>query len=250
MSEWLYRFRKFTGFTVREYVRSGRIVIEILAMLAALWLLFWPRSSRPISSEQFFGLGGLVFLGISAYTTLIVMRMGYRPQNYVVLFRSLGRAGYLAGLYTATVLLVGMIYLLLSVLVAILHSNSLPFSFGGWLLGSLPLLLNVMIVAAFMTLTAPLVVSGRLRLVLLALVLLALSQDRDVLGDVVGGALGPIQTILGLPLMPVLGGFNLAVQHSLSLAALGIMLAQVVLAGLLLAVALLAFERRELILQS
>lgn len=46
----------------------------------------------------------------------------------------------------------------------------------------------------------------------------------------------------------VLGGFNLAVQHSFSPAALGNILGQAVPSALLL-VALLAFERRELILQ-
>lgn len=248
MTDWWRRALAWGRFMVREYVRSGRVLVEIVAMVTAIWTLFWPRGSQAMSPEQFFTLAGLFVLALACYTTLMILRLGYHPQGSVVISRALGRSGYLSGLYLAALAIVALIYLSLSLIVLALHWRTPLFSIGTWLLGSLPLLLDAAIVAALMLLLVPLVVPGNVRLVVLGLVVLVLSQDRDILGRLPGQALlEPLQTILGLPLVVIFGGFNLAVGRVYNLTAIGILLGQALFVALLLACALLAFNRRELI---
>ena len=52
MIAWIRRVIAFTRFTIQEYSRSGRIMIEFIAVMVALWLFFWPRGAEPAPSSK------------------------------------------------------------------------------------------------------------------------------------------------------------------------------------------------------
>jgi hypothetical protein len=249
INDWLRRSGVFARFTVREYVRSGRILVELLAMPIATWLFFWPNGAvRGLDPIWFFSMASVFMLLLSAYTAFAFMRLGNRPQGYVVLSRDLGRGGYLIGLYVANLAVIVVIYLLFSLLVYLIWITRLPrISPGTWLLGSIPLLLNAAIVAALITLIAPLVLPNQPRLLILGLIVLSLGGN--VFRAFVNSAtLRPLQALLAVPLLPILGGFELAAERTYTAAALITLAGQVLSILVLLGAALLAFERRELIL--
>lgn len=197
---------------------------------------------------------GSVYLALlSGYTMSALARMGNRPQGYLLLARDLGRSGYLAGLYLASLLVVLGTYLLFSALMHVIWlSRPATLTFGDWLVGSVPLLLNSGILMAFVALITPLVLTTWPRLLVLGLVVLALGRDVDIFGHLPGHSLlKPIETLLGLPLLPLFAGYALATSPGVTLLERGVVaLEQLLLLIVLLVVALLAFERRELILAS
>jgi hypothetical protein len=253
MMPWMRRTLAFTRFSLQEYIRSGRILIEIIAMMIAVWLFFWPRGSVGAPTSKFFNLGGLFLLGLTIYTTASIMGLGNRPQGYVLLARRLGRRGYIMGLYLAALLVVLLVYLVLSLLFVGLGAGSGTLTMGlkSWVMGSVPLLLNVALLAAFMTLISPLVLSSGLRLLVLGFLAVALSTDVQKIGQFqIGTFLKPIQSLLALPLLPPMNAFELAIQQSYDRAAIGTLLGQLALTAALIAFALSAFDRRELILSA
>jgi ABC-type uncharacterized transport system ATPase subunit len=79
----------------------------------------------------------------------------------------------------------------------------------------------------------------------------AFSRNVDLFGHTAASvALRPVQALLGIPLLPALSGFALSAEGSYGIAAAGVLLGQSASIGVLLALALLAFDRRELILAS
>jgi hypothetical protein len=236
---------------LREYVRSGRVLVELVAMPVVAWLFFWPNGAvKGLDPVWFFSMAGIFFVLLSAYSMFAVVRLGGRPQAYVIISRELGRRGYLIGLYGAALAIVVVVYLLFSVLIAIIWSTRPhTLSLAGWLAGSLPLLLNAAIIAALVLLIAPPVLSTRPRLIILALLMVALSRNVDLFGyTTASAAFRPVQALLGILLLPALSGFALSVQGSYGIVAAVVLLGQLASIGMLLALALFAFERRELML--
>jgi hypothetical protein len=244
----------FAHFTLREYFRSGRVLVELAALAGVIGIIFWPRGAGGLDSGHFFSLAGLFVLALTLYTTYTLVGLGSRPQGYIVLARRLGRSGYLAGLYLASLAIVLAVYLLLSLLVVLIHRVLNPpvsLSVGGWLLGSVPLCLNMALVAAFVLLLTPLVMNNLARLVILALLVSALSGDPDALGKLpLGTVLQGLLALIRLPLTPLMSGFVLAVGQDYGGVAVEILLAQVILTASLLVLAFGAFDRRELILKA
>ncbi|GIV96232.1 MAG: hypothetical protein KatS3mg057_0889 [Herpetosiphonaceae bacterium] len=250
MIAWLRRTLAFTRFTLQEYLRSGRILVELVILVAALWIFFWPRGDEGIDAHQFFNIGGILILALSIYTTAVMMGLGARPQGYIVLSRSLGRRGYLMGLYLAALTVIAAIFLLLTLSVLAINPPR-DLHIQGWLLGALPLLLDVAILASFTMLIAPLVLSSGMRLLLLSMLAIALSTDVSAIkGFSIERVLRPLQTLISLPLLPAMSGFELAVNRNYNQAAVAILVGQVALTAALLAFALSAFDRRELMLTS
>jgi ABC-type transport system involved in multi-copper enzyme maturation permease subunit len=180
------------------------------------------------------------------------MGMGNRPQGYVLLTRRLGRGGYFAGLYLAALLVsVGAYLALLAAALAGFWAQGQPLNTSPAMLfqGSLPLLLDQAVLASTIALLAPLTLGRRARLPALAVLAVALASD---LGDLrlvdPTGALALLYRAAHLALAPATNGFALAVAHTLTPAAAGILAGQVALAAALLALALGVFARRDLIL--
>jgi hypothetical protein len=252
MIAWVRRTLWFAWFSLQEYARSGRIVVELAATVVAVWLFFYPRDLGGLAPQQFFSLGGLFIFALTAYTTVALMNLGNRPQGFVLVARPLGRKGYLFGLYAAVLAIATAMYLLLSVLAIglnTLQGQPVYFTLIVWLAGSLPLLLDVALIAAFVTLVSSLVLSSMPRLALLALLTLAVSTD--LLGPTaspLADLLRPVQALLGLPLLPALSGFALAVQQTYNQNAIAILLGQVAVTLVLLALSTYAFSRRDLVL--
>ena len=247
----LRRLARFVGFTLTEYVRSGRVLAEILAIVIAYYVLF-RRAGSAMTPETFFSLAGLVMLGLAFYTTSMMMGLGDRPQGYLVLARKIGRAGYLLGHYLAALAVELVAFGVLSLLTAI-FSPVEGLGLGGWMLGSLPLVLNVALTAAAVTLLAPIVLSAGWRLAILAAVAIAFSgsvinsQTLRSLSPLLRNALGTLQVVFSTPLLPVFTGFALSVNRDYSGPSVAIPLAQLSLTLGLLALATYAFARREVV---
>lgn len=243
------RTLRFVAFTLLEYVRSGRILVELLASLAFFYLFLWRASLPPAG---FFTAVGLFILALTFYTVSAIMGLGDRPQGYIVLARRLGRVGYLIGLYLAALLVILGVYLLLSLAAALLHRTE-GLGLGAWLLGTLPLLLNAGLFAALLTLMAPMVLTPGLRLLALTLIALAFS------GNLIGGqtlttlptqlvnVLDLLRTIFSVPLLPAFTGFELSVSGNYAGLAFLTPITQLLLLLSLLALATYAFARRDLI---
>lgn len=240
---------RFIAFTLVEYARSGRILVELLATVAFFYL-FLARSVSP--PDYYFSTVGLFTLALVFYTTSAMMGLGDRPQGYVVLSRRIGRAGYLLGFYFAALLIVLALYLLISIAVVLLGRIE-GLGAGGWLLGSLPLLLNAALFSALLTLLAPMVLTSGLRLVVLALIAIAFSgsliggQTLSTMPQTLANGLDILRTIFSTPLLPALAGFALSVSRNYSGVSFIIPIAQLFLTISLLALAAYAFTRRDII---
>lgn len=241
----------FAVFTLDEYLRSGRIIVE-LAATAVAYYLFFRRWTTPMTPEYFFSTVGLFMLGLTVYTGSSILALGDRSAGYVTLARRLGRGPYLLGLYFAVLAVSWAVYGAICLLVALTNPIR-NLDFTGWALGTIPLLLNLAMLAAFLTLLTPIVLPAPWRLAVLALVALAFS------GSLIGGAtlsslpesvaiaLDVMRTILSTPLLPAFTGFAISVSRDYSGASAVVPVAQLFLVIGLLAFAVYSFAKREIV---
>ncbi|MBK9712068.1 MAG: hypothetical protein IPO81_12215 [Kouleothrix sp.] len=247
----LTRTLRFVAFTLVEYARSGRILIELLASVIFFYIFLRRWTSAP-PPEYFFSTTGLFVLGLTFYTASSVQSLGDRPQGYLLLVRRIGRGGYLLGLYLAVQLIVWSIYGLLCLATA-LYNPVRDLDLRGWLLGSIPLLLNATLLGALLLLLAPMVLPGTGRLAVLALIAVAFSgsllsgQTLAGLPAALTAALSVLRTIFSTPLLPAFTGFALSVSREYGGIAFAIPLAQLSLTLGLLSLAIYIFSRREII---
>ncbi|MEO7909550.1 MAG: hypothetical protein ABIV47_07850 [Roseiflexaceae bacterium] len=248
----LIRTLRFVAFTLVEYARSGRILIELLASVIFFYIFLRRWTSLP-SPEYFFSTTSLFALALTFYSTSATLGLGDRPQGYLLLVRRLGRGGYLLGFYLAAQVIIWAIYGLISIAMA-LYNPVQGLDVRSWLLGTLPLLLNTALLGALLTLLAPIVLPATGRLVVLALVAIAFSggliggQTLSELPVPVTAALNVARTIFSTPLLPAFTGFALSISRDYSGIAFAIPLAQLFLTLGLLTMAVYIFARREIIL--
>jgi hypothetical protein len=246
---------QYATFTLTEYARSGRILAEVGAAAACVLIFFRPEEGVSASPEYFFSIAGAFALALCFYTASTIFGLGDRQQSYVVLAHGLRRGGYLIGLYLAAVGVVAAAYGLLSLAVAI-GNPIVDLTMRGWILGSVPLLLNVALLVALLMLLAPMVLTVGWRLLVLALVALAFSGNliSGVTMAALPGSLATIldvlRTIFSAPLLPAFTGFALSVSRDYSGLSVTVPLAQVGLTVVLIVLALVIFRRRELVFGS
>lgn len=241
----------FALFTVAEYARSGRILLELGLTLACLMIFF--RSESTPSADYFFSIASTFSLLLCAYSASTILAMGDRPQGYVLLAHGLSRKAYLLGLFLASVLVVLAAYGILSAGVALLNPIE-GLDMREWLAGSLPLGLNVLLVAALLTLLAPFVLRVAWRLLMLAFVAIAFSgallsgPTLAALPSPLASILDVLRTIFSTPLLPAFTGFALSVSRDYSGLSMIVPLSQLLLVLGILGIALWQFSRRELVL--
>lgn len=243
---------RFAGFTLLEYIRSGRIALEIIVTLV-VFFIFLRRVGMNMNAEYFFSVTGIYTPILTLYTTSAFIGLSDRPSGYVLLSRGLSRTNYLLGIFLSTLVIVSGSYGILSILVAILN-RPLDLNLVGWMLGTLPLLLNIGLLAALMIMLSPLVFATSWRLFVLSLIALAFSSNFiggplfSALPNSVQSLLRAIQAVLGGPLVPAFYGFHLAVTRDYSSAtAIANIFAQISLLISLLSLAIYSFSRRDLI---
>jgi ABC-type transport system involved in multi-copper enzyme maturation permease subunit len=243
------RLLRFTGFTLLEYLRSGRVAIEIIAVLSIFAIFF----RRPMNAEYFFSVCGVFTPVLTLYTMAAFIGLGDRPQGYVLLSRGVGRAIFLLGLFFAACVIVAGSYGLLCLVVAAANRPS-DLDIVGWLLGTLPLLLNIGLLAALMLMLSPLVFPTSWRLFVLGLIALAFSSNfiggqlLEQMPEAAHALLRALQALLGGPLVPAFYGFQLAVTRDYSTpTAIANLLAQASLLVSLLGLSIYAFTRRDLL---
>ncbi|MBX0331052.1 hypothetical protein K2Z83_25700 [Oscillochloris sp. ZM17-4] len=246
------RILRFTGFTLLEYLRSGRVALEIVATLV-VYFVFLRRVGLGMNAEYFFSVTGVYTPALTLYSTAAFIGIGDRPQGYVLLSRGLSRASYLLGIFLSSLVIVAGSYGLLSIMAA-LFNRPPDLDLAGWLLGTLPLLLNVGLLSALMIMLSPLVFATGWRLFVLGLIALAFSSNfiggtvLESLPEVVRTLLRAVQAILGGPLVPAFYGFQLAVTRDYSTGtAVANLFAQASLLISLLGLAIYSFSRRDLI---
>src|SRR4029079_13950778 len=152
------------------------------------------RWTTPPTPEYFFAGTSLFLLALSFYTSSSMLALGDRQQGYLILSRRLGRGGYLLALSLAVIAVSTGLYGLISLATA-LYNPVAGLTPIGWLQGTLPLMLNVALLNALLTLLAPMVLPATGRLAVLALVAIAFS------GNLISG-----QTLAEMP-----GGLKLAI---------------------------------------
>lgn len=247
----IIRTIRFAAFTLVEYTRSGRILIDLMAGVIFFYLLLRRFDTSPMP-DYFFSVTSLFTLGLSFYTASAIMGLGDRPQGYLILARRIGRGGYVIGLYLAILAIVWGIYALISLVVAFYNPVE-GLDLRGWLQGTLPLLLNIALLNALLTLLAPMVLPATGRLAVLALVAIAFSGNL-ISGQTLAGlpaplttAINVLRTIFSTPLLPAFTGFALAVNRQYDVVAYAILFAQLSLTLGLLSLAVYVFSRREII---
>ncbi|WP_298820568.1 hypothetical protein [Chloroflexus sp.] len=243
------------GFTLLEYLRSGRIFLELIATIACYVILLRPTSAA-MNASYLFAVLGIFGPGMAVITTGFIVGLGDRPQNYIVLTHNVSRDAFLLGLFFAAVIVTLAMYGILCALVA-LFNRATDLTLFGWTLATLPLILNTGLVAAIALLLSPPVLSAGWRLFVLALIALALSSN-VISGPVIAqiseinpllvDLLRAIQTILSGPLVPVFYGYQLSVSRAFDSApAWANLLAQCLLLLSFLGLARYGFHRRDLI---
>jgi ABC-type transport system involved in multi-copper enzyme maturation permease subunit len=240
---------RFTGFTLLEYLRSGRVAIEVIALLAT-WFIFLRRE---MDAEYFFSVVGVFTPALTLYTMAAFIGLGDRPQGYVLLSRGVGRVIYLLGMFLAACAVVAGAYGVICLIVAATNQPA-DLSLAQWGLGTLPLLLNIGLLAALMLMLSPLVFPAGWRLFVLGLIALAFSSNfiggtlLEAMPESLRTLLRAVQALLGGPLVPAFYGFQLAVTRDYGTStALANILAQASLLVSLLGLAVYAFSRRDLI---
>lgn len=275
MKYWLFSIYRsiartiyFVLFTIIEYVRSGRIALELIASGAFFYLFFFRHREDALDIEHFLMLTSIFSLVLTIYTMSSVISMGDRPQCYVLLAQRLKRSNFLVGLYVSALLLVICMYILISISTIALYGLE-QVNVGLWALSSVPLMLNVGLFMALLLILSPLVFSTGWRLFFLGIIALAFSRNFDISGDfgqlpsplrellsilplalsssLVSPILESMQTILSWPLIPSFSGFVLATSPEVSIRALLIIVAQTSLLIALLSISTFAFSRRDIV---
>lgn len=242
----------FTLFTLLEYVRSGRVFVDLTATVIFFYVFFLLGENRTVDDQYFFTLTSIFTMALTLYTMSAVMSLGDRPLCYVLLARKLGRSGYLLGLYFCAFFVVATNYLLISLAARVVNPVQ-DLTFLGWVIGSIPLLLNVGLFVALLLMLSPLVFSTGWRLFLLSLFALAFSGNfltgpvRNAMPEILQHILSSLQTILSWPLVPAFSGFALSLNREVSVYALVVFIAQLSLLIALLSLSLFSFSRREII---
>jgi hypothetical protein len=250
----LYQIFQYMAFTFSEYARSGRVLLEVAAAAGCGFLFFRPGSGDASTPEYFFSIAGAFSLALCLYTASAIFTLGDHPQTYLLMAHGLGRNAFLLGLFATIVGVVAASYGVLSLVVAVINPI-VTLDVRGWILGSIPLLLNVAMLAALLTLLAPMVLPAGWRLVALALVALAFSGSLisgPTMAALPGGAamvLDVIRTILGAPLLPAFTGFALAISRDYSGISAIVPPSQALVVIALLCLAVVVFRRRELVFQ-
>ncbi len=241
------RIAVFTYLTLAEYMRSGRILIE-LTLAVAFWGLFFQNPRGFLGLTQVFQLSGIFTLLLTLYTASSMLSLGDRAQGYIVLTRPLGRRGYLLGLYIAAVIVVWLTYAVVMAL-TILVNRPVDFTFRDLILGTLPTLLNVALLAALMMLVSSFVLKNVPRLLVLAALAIALYSNSwpQARGN---RLIASLQSLFSWLLVPSMKGYQLAQTRVYGNGGAAILLAQLAMTILLLSLALNAFARRDLILSN
>ncbi len=241
-------------FTLVEYLRSYRILVELSATAAFFLVFFLLPHEKSIDSRHFFTLCSLFTLTLTLYTAPSVINMNDRPTTYLLLARRPGRTSYLAAVYLSALLIIVLLYLLITFAVLVVNPPT-DIHIGAWLFGSVPLLLNVALLLALLLLTSPLVFSTGWRLLVLALLALAFSGNfftgpaRESMPATLRNLLDSVQTLLSWPLVPAFSGFALSRSLENGVYALAVIVAQLSLLVALLATAIAAFLRRDMLFQ-
>lgn len=247
----------FSLFTLIEYVRSWRILVEFLAtgiFFYGFFVQHWGSAER--DGELFFNLTCIFLMLLTFYTTSSVLSLADRPQGYLVLSRRIGKTGYLLGVYLAGMNILSTLYGLIMIAATVVGDKhgAHRFDLNQWFLAAPPLLLNVALLMAFLFLISPFVLASGWRLFLLFLIALALSGNfisgpvREKLSPLMRNLLSSAQTLLSWPLVPILSGFSLTLNSEHGFHAIVILIAQCSLLVSILGFALYLFSKRELLL--
>jgi hypothetical protein len=68
MIDWMRGIHTLCRFTLREYIRSGRVLAELMAMPVVAWLFFWPNGAvKGLDPVWFFSMAAIFFVLLAAH---------------------------------------------------------------------------------------------------------------------------------------------------------------------------------------
>lgn len=243
------------GFTLLEYLRSGRFFLELTIVIAG-YVVFLRPTGTPMNAGYLFTVAGIMGPVLAILSTGFMIGLGDRPQGYIVLSHNVSRGAYLIGLFYAACLVVLMMYGILCLLVAVTN-RVVDLNLIGWLLASLPLVLNIGLFSALTFLLSPMVLGTGWRLFVLALIALALSSNviggpiinqLEEINPLLVTLLRAVQTVLSGPLVPIFYGYQISISGSFSeVSVWANLVAQSSLLLAFLGLARYAFNQRDMI---
>ena len=235
-----------------SYARSGWLWGEVTLVLVLFVALFdFPGSG---DAGYFFGMAGRVLGAEAVLGTAILVVRALRAGAYLPLGRLTARAPYLRGLLLAACVVRVPLYLLLLALyigahglpqpgtTLALHTPTLAAALPATLYGSLGLLANCWVLAALTAALAPPVGTRREVIYVLGWLVLALAAVQPL------GLPDALATLVQLPLLPLVQGFDLGISGTLDWAAVIALLADAAFVAALAWLAELRFARRDLLL--
>lgn len=250
MIAWMNRVGNLTLFLLDDYRRSWKFLVELAGLVIVIWVFFWPRSTRGLEGEQFFTITGIFLLVQSAYTCGVFAMSGRNPRALLFLTRKVGKDGFMASLFAASLAMSTTVFAILTTCVFLLNwvmGQQILMTPGGWVRGTLPLALNVAMIQAFVLLVSPSVLPAWPRIAILGF--LAVTATPDLRHVASQPALEVLMNVLyglgALLLTPLLSGLSLSISMRYGDGSLSILLWQGIDAALLLGTALAIFSRRE-----
>ncbi len=222
---------------VAEYVRSGRLLPELLLLVAAVAFLRLGAPS-PIIASLAVGVAAILLAILITYRTTT---WANGSLGYMLIARPLGRIGYLLGTLLASWLMVEVCFLVLR----LAAWPALPVGGGDLLRTALPMALALSLVVVVVAFLSPLV-AGSEWLRTGFIVLLALSVYRDDLGQWNEWVRRGLQAFWMTFAVPVLGALNLSAEWGYAMPTRWLVGVTLVETVLILAAMLIFFSQREL----
>ncbi len=159
-------------FSLEDYIRSGGLLVEVVAVLALHVVFFkYQATTFGVDTAHFFGMLSVFTLVQAVYTTATLFRRAATPRAYVVLARLAQPGLYVRGKLLAALVITLALYL--GTLARVVGQRIIWEAPDRLALGSGALLLNALVALALSGLFSPLVTPRLARVGLFSVLALA-----------------------------------------------------------------------------
>ena len=159
-------------FSLEDYIRSGSLLVEVVAVLALHVVFFkYQASTFGADTAHFFGVLSIFTLAQAVYTTAMLFRRAATPRAYVVLARLAQPGLYVRGKLLAALVITLVLYL--GTLARVVAQRIVWEAPDRLALGSGAVLLNAVVALTLTGLFSPLVTPRLARIGLFSILALA-----------------------------------------------------------------------------
>lgn len=231
-------------FTLRSYIRSGWILLDIV-LIWLLYATFFLEFGGDV--PYFYGTAGPGLYTISILSTVILVHRSTNARMYLPLARLSSRSSYVRGLIIATGILRIFGYLLMLILAAGYHMHVPIFGMKGATfttvtVGGIGFLINCIFLSTLTVVLSVPIATRRIQIAFLLLLAIILYSNTS------STTLAQYLAVVRIPLAPLATCVNLGQTMVLDLPALGMVLLAAGYIGVLTILATYWFNRRDLLL--